>query len=98
MDQRGGFKGAGEGLANTGGEPHAGHGTWAAEVDMRHQIGGSRNSAGVPTPKGVAESGRLPNMGPRSRYTLAELLVGMTPETMGEAFTWGEDQGREAVT
>ena len=33
----------------------------------------------------------------RPVYTLAELLVGMTPEAMHEAFDWGEDLGRERV-
>lgn len=34
---------------------------------------------------------------PRPRYRLEELLVGMTPEAMHEAFDWGLDLGREAV-
>jgi len=29
------------------------------------------------------------------RYTLAELLEGMTPEAMREAFDWGPDPGQE---
>ena len=33
----------------------------------------------------------------RPRYTLEELLVGMTPEAMHEAFDWGPDLGREIV-
>jgi antitoxin MazE len=32
-----------------------------------------------------------------ARYTLDELLEGMTPEAMREAFDWGDDRGREAV-
>ncbi|HWB50938.1 MAG TPA: AbrB/MazE/SpoVT family DNA-binding domain-containing protein [Stellaceae bacterium] len=31
------------------------------------------------------------------RYILAELLDGMTPEAMHEAFDWGPDVGREIV-
>jgi antitoxin MazE len=31
------------------------------------------------------------------RYNLADLLVGMTPEAMREAFDWGPDVGSEAV-
>ena len=31
------------------------------------------------------------------RYVLAELLKGMTPEAMREAFDWGPDTGREIV-
>jgi antitoxin MazE len=33
----------------------------------------------------------------RRRYRLAELLEGVTPGTMREAFDWGPDQGREIV-
>ena len=33
----------------------------------------------------------------RPRYVLAELLKGMTPEAMREAFDWGPDKGREIV-
>lgn len=31
------------------------------------------------------------------RYALTELLAGMTPETMREAFDWGPDRGREEI-
>lgn len=34
---------------------------------------------------------------PRPRYTLKDLLVGMTPEAMRKAFDWGPDVGREVV-
>ena len=33
----------------------------------------------------------------RLRYSLDELLEGVTPEAMREAFDWGPDAGREAV-
>lgn len=33
----------------------------------------------------------------RPIYELNELLEGMTPEAMGDAFDWGEDRGREIV-
>jgi antitoxin MazE len=33
----------------------------------------------------------------RPRYALADLLKGMTPEAMHEAFDWGPDVGREIV-
>jgi antitoxin MazE len=33
----------------------------------------------------------------RPRYVLADLLKGMTPEAMREAFDWGHDKGREIV-
>jgi antitoxin MazE len=34
---------------------------------------------------------------PRLRYRLEDLLVGMTPEAMHEAYDWGPDRGRESV-
>lgn len=34
---------------------------------------------------------------PRPRYRLEDLLVGITPEAMHEAFDWGPDVGREIV-
>lgn len=34
---------------------------------------------------------------PSPRFTLDELLVGMTPEAMHEAFDWGDDLGRERM-
>jgi len=33
----------------------------------------------------------------RPRYRLADLLIGMTPDAMREAFDWGPDIGREIV-
>jgi antitoxin MazE len=33
----------------------------------------------------------------RTRYQLADLLVGMTPDPMREAFDWVPDVGREIV-
>ena len=33
----------------------------------------------------------------RPRYRLADLLAGMTQESMRDAFDWGPDAGREAV-
>jgi antitoxin MazE len=30
-------------------------------------------------------------------WRLEDLLQGMTPEAMGEAFDWGDDRGREVV-
>jgi antitoxin MazE len=33
----------------------------------------------------------------RPRYAVAELLKGMTPEAMRQAFDWGPDKGREIV-
>ncbi len=32
----------------------------------------------------------------RARYALKDLLVGMTPKEMHEAFDWGPDLGRES--
>jgi antitoxin MazE len=70
------------------------------------------NSLGVRVPKEVAaevgltegaavtiaaEAGRIVISPAVPRYTLEELLVGMTPEAMHEAFDWGPDVGREIV-
>ncbi len=32
-----------------------------------------------------------------ARYELSEMLAGLTPAAMSDAFDWGEDFGREAV-
>ncbi|HJU16666.1 MAG TPA: AbrB/MazE/SpoVT family DNA-binding domain-containing protein [Stellaceae bacterium] len=45
----------------------------------------------------VAEGERIILTPARRRYVLAELLEGMTPQAMREAFDWGPDRGREIV-
>lgn len=45
----------------------------------------------------VAEAGRIVISPSLTRYRLEDLLVGMTPEAMHEAFDWGPDVGREIV-
>jgi hypothetical protein len=42
-------------------------------------------------------SGSPPKKPVVPRYTIEELLVGMTPEALSEAFEWGADVGREVV-
>lgn len=79
---------------------------------MQVQVGRWGNSLGVRLPKdlatglGIREGSRVEMRAERDRivisvarpvYTLDELLVGMTPEAMHEAFDWGEDRGREIV-
>ena len=44
-----------------------------------------------------AERGRIVISVDRPRYRLEDLLAGITPEDMHEAFDWGPDVGREAV-
>jgi antitoxin MazE len=44
----------------------------------------------------AAENGRLVISPALQRYLLADLLGGMTPQAMHEAFDWGPDRGREA--
>ena len=44
-----------------------------------------------------AEGDRIVITPARPRYVLADLLQGMTPEAMREAFDWGPDKGREIV-
>jgi len=70
------------------------------------------NSLGVRIPKDIAgqaglsegsrveiemEKDRIVITAVRPRYTLDELLAGMTPQAMHEAFDWGPDLGRESV-
>jgi antitoxin MazE len=45
----------------------------------------------------AAEGDRIVIKPARPRYVLAELLEGVTPEAMREAFDWGPDIGREIV-
>jgi antitoxin MazE len=78
---------------------------------MQAQISRWGNSLGVRIPKQIAERAGL-REGARveieaeddrvvikraRRYQLAELLQGMTPQAMREAFDWGPDRGREIV-
>jgi antitoxin MazE len=45
----------------------------------------------------VADGARLVVEPVSPRFSLRDLLVNMTPESMREAFDWGEDEGRERV-
>jgi antitoxin MazE len=79
---------------------------------MQVQVARWGNSLGLRIPKDIAaqvglregvrveiaaEEGRIIISPARRRYVLAELLEGMTPEAMHEAFDWGPDRGREIV-
>jgi antitoxin MazE len=79
---------------------------------MQVQVSRWGNSLGLRIPKDIAsqvglregtrveieaEGERIVISPARRRYTLAELLEGMTPEAMHEAFDWGPDMGREIV-
>ena len=79
---------------------------------MQVQISRWGNSLGIRVPKDVAaklglsegsrvdvsvEGDRIVISTKRPVYTLDELLVGMTPKAMREAFDWGPDAGRENV-
>jgi antitoxin MazE len=70
------------------------------------------NSLGLRIPKDVAERAgvsegtrvdveaegeRIIISPARPRYVLTDLLKGMTPEAMRQAFDWGPDRGREIV-
>jgi len=44
-----------------------------------------------------AEADRIVITLARPRYRLEDLLAGMTPEAMHDAFDWGPDVGREVV-
>ena len=79
---------------------------------MQAHIARWGNSLGLRIPKDIAqrvglregtrvdievEGDRIVLSPARPRYVLAELLKGMTPEAMPEAFDWGPDKGREVV-
>lgn len=79
---------------------------------MQIQISRWGNSLGLRLPKEIAarmglsegsrvemttEDNRIVISADRPVYTLDELLAGLTPEAMHEAFDWGDDRGREAV-
>jgi antitoxin MazE len=79
---------------------------------MQVQVARWGNSLGVRIPKQIAEraglregarveleaeTDRVVITRARPRYQLAELLEGMTPQPMREAFDWGPNQGREVV-
>jgi antitoxin MazE len=70
------------------------------------------NSLGVRIPKDIAgqagitegsrveiemAGGQIVITPARPTYKLQDLLAGMTPEAMSEAFDWGPEVGREAV-
>ena len=69
------------------------------------------NSLGLRIPKDLAGRFRLTEgarvnleasgdhivMSMPARYELSEMLAGLTPASMSDAFDWGDDQGREAV-
>ena len=79
---------------------------------MQVQIARWGNSLGLRIPKDVAarvglragarvevaaEGDKIVITPARPRYALRDLLQGVTPEAMREAFDWGPDKGREIV-
>ncbi|HVC53522.1 MAG TPA: AbrB/MazE/SpoVT family DNA-binding domain-containing protein [Stellaceae bacterium] len=79
---------------------------------MQVQVTRWGNSLGLRIPKHIAaqvglhegsrvdieaEGDRVVVSPARTRYVLADLLKGMTPEAMREAFDWGPEKGREVV-
>ena len=79
---------------------------------MKAQVSRWGNSLGIRIPKDIAgrvgltegtsveieaADDRIIILPTKRRYRLEDLLVGMTPEAMHEAFDWGPDVGREAV-
>jgi antitoxin MazE len=45
----------------------------------------------------LADGDRLVVQVAKRRRTIADMVVNMTPESMREAFDWGDDVGRERV-
>ena len=79
---------------------------------MQVQVSRWGNSLGLRIPKDIAiraglregtrvnietEGNRIIIAPAQPRYILADLLKGMTPEAMREAFDWGPDKGREII-
>ncbi|HEV8680406.1 MAG TPA: AbrB/MazE/SpoVT family DNA-binding domain-containing protein [Stellaceae bacterium] len=79
---------------------------------MQVQVARWGNSLGLRIPKDIAarmglcdgarvevemEDDRIVITSARRRYVLADLLKGVTPQAMREAFDWGPDRGREIV-
>ncbi|MGE0119759.1 MAG: AbrB/MazE/SpoVT family DNA-binding domain-containing protein [Dongiaceae bacterium] len=79
---------------------------------MRVRVARWGNSLGVRVPKDIAgkaglkegatveieaKGDRIVISPARRAYTLEDMLEGMTPEAMRDAFDWGGDRGREAV-
>lgn len=79
---------------------------------MQVQVSRWGNSLGLRIPKDIAqraglcegarveietEGHRIIIVPVQPRYVLAELLKGVTPEAMREAFDWGPDKGREII-
>ena len=79
---------------------------------MQARVARWGNSLGVRIPKDIArrtglregarvdvetDGDRIVISPARPRYVLADLLEGMTPEEMRQAFDWGPDRGREIV-
>ncbi len=79
---------------------------------MQVQVSRWGNSLGLRIPKDIAirtglregarvdieaDGDRIIIAPAQPRYVLAELLKGMTPQAMREAFDWGPDKGREIV-
>jgi antitoxin MazE len=82
------------------------------EVAVQVQLARWGNSLGLRIPKdiatrfGLAEGGRVEIAAEGDRivirtdhphYNLNELLIGMSPDAMRDAFDWGPDVGREDV-
>lgn len=79
---------------------------------MQVQVARWGNSLGLRIPKDIAartgiregacvdieaEGDRIVITPARRRYVLSDLLKGITPEAMREAFDWGPDKGREIM-
>ncbi len=79
---------------------------------MQVQLARWGNSLGVRIPKDIAnklglsegtrvemetDGNRILIQVDRPHYDLKDLLIGMTPEAMHQAFDWGTDVGREDV-
>jgi antitoxin MazE len=74
-------------------------GKWGANVALRlpRDIASEAGFANGTSVEIVARRGEVVIRAAQPCYRLNDLLRGMTPEAMREAFDWGPDRGREAV-
>jgi antitoxin MazE len=74
-------------------------GKWGANVALRlpRDIVKTAGFASGASVEVEARPGEVVIRSVKPLYTLDELLEGVTPEAMREAFDWGGDVGREAV-
>ena len=74
-------------------------GKWGANVALRlpRDVAATAGFGSGTSVEVEARRGEVVIRAAPPRYTLEELLDGVTPQAMRDAFDWGDDIGREAV-